>query len=68
MKKLIRSWDDVPVVVDAFYAAMLLGLSARAVRYKCHSGKIRAVREGKSWIITKKALMDYCGDIGPWAE
>lgn len=64
MNKLIRSWDEVPVVMDCAMAALITGRTTDDIRKRCARNKIRAVKDGKSWIITKTAMMEYCGEEG----
>lgn len=57
--KYVYRWDDVPVIVDLPYAAILLGVSIECLKKWAQSGKIPAFKIGKLWRINKSDLMDF---------
>jgi excisionase family DNA binding protein len=56
MSKIIRSWDDCPVVMSVNDVSILLDISKRTVRRLCAQGDIPANKIGKDWRIEKEAL------------
>lgn len=58
-KDLVYSWDDVPVIVDPPYVALLLGCSRENVRKLCQSGKLKAFKVGDMWRIRREAIIEY---------
>lgn len=58
----VTTWDQVPVVMDTAYVAMLLGLSEDEVRTMASRGDIPATKPGKrAWRFEKTALMKMFG-------
>ena len=58
-KDLVYSWEDVPVIVDPPYVALLLGCSRENVRKLCQSGKLKAFKVGDMWRIRREAIIEY---------
>lgn len=57
--KYVCQWNDVPVIIDLPYAAVLLGVSIECLKKWAQSGKIPAFKVGKLWRINKTDLIDF---------
>lgn len=58
----ITTWDQVPVVMDTAYVAMLLGLTLNEVRAMASRGELPATKPGKrAWRFEKTSLMKVLG-------
>ncbi len=60
-KRYITNWNDVPVVVDLAYVAIILGVTPETIRNEIKKGNIPATRVGHMWRILKEDLMAYLG-------
>lgn len=49
----IRSFDEVPVIMDIPYVMRLFGLGKNVVGDACRSGELRAAKIGNQWRIRK---------------
>ena len=61
MKKTapIVGWEQVPVIIDLPYVAVILGANPEVIRRYLASGKIRGFKVGREWRITKDELMKF---------
>lgn len=61
MKKAepVVGWDQVPIVVDLPYVAVILGANPEVVRRYLATGKIRGFKVGREWRITKDELINF---------
>lgn len=58
----ITTWEQVPILMDTAYVAMLLGITQSEVRAMARTGELPAVRPGKrAWRFEKSALMNALG-------
>lgn len=58
----ITTWEQVPVVMDTAYVAMLLGLTLNEVRLMASKGELPATKPGKrAWRFEKTSLMKALG-------
>ena len=61
-KRPITTWDQVPVVMDTKYAAMLLGITPNKVMEFARTGKLPGIKPGRrAWRFEKTALMRALG-------
>lgn len=56
------------VRVDFVQAGEILGLHWQTVREMCLRGEIKAVRAGRRWIVTTKAIADFLDNAAKPAE
>ncbi len=57
--KPIKSFDDLPLIMDCEYVAMLLDTSINSIYKLCLNGEIKAFKVGKLWRITKEELEKF---------
>lgn len=58
-KNKIASYDEIPLIVDCGYVAMLLGCSLNLVYKLCDEGEIKAFKVGKLWRIKREDLKKF---------
>lgn len=61
MKNIIKSWDDVPVIVPVPLAAVIANTNPRGIQRLCRNGVIHAQKRERLWIIGKEELQKYSG-------
>lgn len=63
MKKTdtVHNWDEVPVVINLPFVAVILKANPEVVRRYLASGKLKGFKVGKEWRINKSDLMDFVG-------
>lgn len=61
----IVGWDQVPIVVDLPYVAVVLGANPEVIRRYLASGTLRGFKVGREWRILKKDLMLFVGEEVP---
>lgn len=60
--RIIKSWNEVPLIIDAGYAADLLGVTDETIKRGCRNGSIKAFKIGNGhWRIAKDEIMRVCG-------
>lgn len=60
--RIIKSWNEVPLIIDAGYAADLLGVTDETIKRGCRNGSIKAFKvDNGHWRITKDEIMRICG-------
>jgi excisionase family DNA binding protein len=59
--KYPTSWDDVPLVVDIPYIAVMLGLSNERIRQLLANGTIKGFKIDKIWRVNKADLKVFLG-------
>lgn len=58
----VTAWEQVPVLMDTAYVAMLLGLTQDVVRIMARNGELPAIKPGKrAYRFEKTALMKLFG-------
>ncbi|WP_035317111.1 helix-turn-helix domain-containing protein [Clostridium sp. MSTE9] len=57
--KYVYRWEDVPVIIDLPYVAVLLGVSVECLKKWAQRGKIPAFKVGKLWRISKYDLLAF---------
>lgn len=57
--KYVYRWEDVPVIIDLPYAAVLLGVSIECLKRWSRDGKLPAFKVGKLWRINKADLINF---------
>lgn len=57
----IRSWDDVPVVVNLPYVAVVLKANPEVIRRHLANGDLKGFKVGREWRINKADLMAFAG-------
>ena len=64
MKKTdtVRNWDEVPVVINLPYAAIILKTNPEVVRRYLSAGKLKGFKLGREWRINKSDLMQFVGE------
>lgn len=64
MKKAepVVGWDQVPIVVDLPYVAVVLQANPEVVRRYLASGAIKGFKVGREWRILKTELMAFVGE------
>lgn len=60
-KKVFTSWDDIPIVFDLPYVAVILGVCPETARRLVQKGTIKAIKVENQWRINKQDLMCYLG-------
>lgn len=61
-KRPITTWEQVPVIIDTKYAAMLLGITPNKVMEFARAGKLPGIKPGnRAWRFEKTALMQALG-------
>jgi excisionase family DNA binding protein len=60
-KKTVYNWDQVPVVINLPFVAVILKANPEVVRRYLASGKLKGFKVGKEWRINKSDLMDFVG-------
>lgn len=58
-KKYIYSWDEIPLVVDPAYIAILLGCTTDLICKMLRNGKIKGFKVGDLWRVKKEDLKDF---------
>lgn len=58
-KKFVYNWEDVPVIIDLPYAAVLLGSSVDCLKRLSRNGIFPAFKHGGEWRVTKDDLLAY---------
>lgn len=63
MKKTeaFSTWDEVPVVINVPYVAMILKTSQDVVRKHLAAGELRGFKVGREWRINKEELQRFTG-------
>lgn len=68
-KKLIYSWDEIPLILDIAYLTTLLGCSREKIRMECQSGRLPAFKIGDMWRVRKDDLIAFTkGETGRGSE
>lgn len=57
----VSGWEQVPVIVDLPYVAVILGANPEVVRRYLASGKLKGFKVGREWRINKADLMEFVG-------
>ena len=57
--KLIKSFDDLPLIMDCEYVAMLLGIHINSIYKLCLNGEIKAFKVGKLWRIKREDFESF---------
>ena len=57
----VVGWDQVPIVIDLPYVAVVLGANPEVIRRYLASGKRRGFQVGREWRINKSDLMEFVG-------
>lgn len=62
-QKFIRSWDEVPLYVDAVYVSRILGVTEETVRKYIRAGKLKSVCVGRQHRIAKEAIQEFLSEL-----
>lgn len=57
----VVGWDQVPIIVDLPYVAVVLGANPEVVRRYLASGTLKGFKVGREWRINKRDLMEFVG-------
>lgn len=57
--KFVYRWEEVPVVVDLPYAAVILGVSEECLKKRAQRGQFPAFKVGSLWRVSKNDLLVY---------
>jgi excisionase family DNA binding protein len=57
----VVGWDQVPIVIDLPYVAVVLGANPEVIRRYLASGKLKGFKVGREWRINKSDLMEFVG-------
>ena len=60
-KTTFYNWNQVPVVINLPFVAVILKANPEVVRRYLASGKLKGFKVGKEWRINKSDLMDFVG-------
>lgn len=60
-KKTIYNWEEVPVVINLPFVAIILKANPEVVRRYLASGKLKGFKVGKEWRVNKSDLMEFVG-------
>lgn len=55
------SWNDVPVIINLPYAAVILKANPEVVRRHLSDGTLKDFKIGREWRINKSDLMEFAG-------
>jgi excisionase family DNA binding protein len=58
-KSLVRSWDELPMLLTAQQAADVLQLHVNTIKGWCRESKLPARKLGKGWRIAREALQRF---------
>lgn len=58
-KKCVYSWDEIPLVVDPAYIAMLLGCTNDLICKLLRAGKIKGFKVGDMWRVKRDDLKTF---------
>lgn len=61
-KEPVVGWEQVPIVVDLPYVAVVLGAHPEVIRRYLVAGKLRGFKVGREWRILKTDLMAFVGE------
>lgn len=59
--RLIRTWADVPLIIDTEMLSDILNIDGFQVRKKLRDGVIPGIKIGSKWYVEKTALMKKFG-------
>jgi len=62
-RKVFKSWNELPLVLDLATAAIVLGLNYENAAKLAQQGKLPAFKVGRLWKMSKAALREYVGDV-----
>lgn len=57
--KPIKSFDDLPLIMDCEYVATLLGISLNSIYKLCLNREIKAFKVGKLWRIKREDFESF---------
>lgn len=57
----VVGWDQVPIVIDLPYVAVVLGANPEVIRRYLASDKLKGFKVGREWRINKSDLMEFVG-------
>ncbi len=57
----VVGWNQVPIVIDLPYVAVVLGANPEVIRRYLASGKLKGFKVGREWRINKSDLMEFVG-------
>ena len=57
----VSGWEQVPIIVDLPYVAVILAANPEVVRRYLASGKLKGFKIGREWRINKADLMEFVG-------
>lgn len=57
--KSIKSFDDLPLIMDCEYVATLLGIHINSIYKLCLNGEIKAFKVGKLWRIKREDFESF---------
>ncbi len=60
-KKTVYNWEEVPVVINLPFVAIILKANPEVVRRYLASGKLKGFKVGKEWRVNKSDLMEFVG-------
>lgn len=58
-KKLIYSWDEIPIIFDMNLACLITGFTSASLRTLAQSGKFPAYKVGGHWRIDRQEFMEW---------
>lgn len=56
MSKIIKSWDEVPLIMDLAFASVLLGQAPGTLKLQAERGTFPAFKQGNQWRVEKDDL------------
>lgn len=56
-KRFIYSLEEIPLFVDVPYLCKIFQRTPTTIRAKCKTGKIKAVKDGSSWLVPKTEII-----------
>jgi excisionase family DNA binding protein len=57
----IKNWTDLPLVMTTASVSKLTHISVVTIKRHCREGKIKANKPSGEWMISREAVMEYCG-------
>ncbi len=55
-RKTVYNWTDLPLVLDPYTVALVLGVSEQTIFNWLKSGKLKANKIGNKWVIDREYI------------
>ena len=61
--RIITNWDEVPVIFDIPYAAVILGVTSEYLQQLARKDEFPAFKVGREWRIEKEDFRKYLENL-----